>query len=430
MDFLATLRLDELFGPSFSLVIKTFPYWATIFLFLHARHLWLHYVQTKYRANLKWVLLELKLPKEISKTPQAMEVVLNALYQPSKGNRYEREWKGKVKDKFSLEMVSLEGHVKFFIRCTQIYKNVIEAQLYSQYPDIEIFEVPDYTRYVDYTGQNSDWMVAGVDFKLTKADAYPIKTYVDYGLDKEGVKEEYKTDPLTSIIEYLGSPGKGEQVWIQIIISGAGPQGYYPKKSDGTDGDWKTEGEQLIDKITLRKGKKDEKGEGGPRVQNMTDAEKEVVKAVERNMDKFGFECAIRAMYVCRKDKFNPSNIKAIFGLFRPFSSGNLNGFGPSVQTFGFDFPWEDYKGIRATHFRKAQFDAYKRRAFDFVNDLPSIALIRGGKSMVISRLAHPFVLTTEELATIFHLPGGVAQTPTFGRIPSRKSEAPTNLPI
>jgi hypothetical protein len=41
-----------------------------------------------------------------------------------------------------------------------------------------------------------------------------------------------------------------------------------------------------------------------------------------------------------------------------------------------------------------------------------------------------PFVLNTEELATIFHFPGRVAETPTFGRIEARKSEAPPNLPI
>ncbi len=35
----------------------------------------------------------------------------------------------------------------------------------------------------------------GCEFKFTKGDGYPIKTYVDYGLDKDP-KEEYKVDPL------------------------------------------------------------------------------------------------------------------------------------------------------------------------------------------------------------------------------------------
>ncbi len=41
-----------------------------------------------------------------------------------------------------------------------------------------------------------------------------------------------------------------------------------------------------------------------------------------------------------------------------------------------------------------------------------------------------PFILSTEELATLFHLPGRVAETPTFERIESKKAEAPGNLPI
>jgi hypothetical protein len=39
------------------------------------------------------------------------------------------------------------------------------------------------------------------------------------------------------------------------------------------------------------------------------------------------------------------------------------------------------------------------------------------------------FVLNTEELPTIFHFPGRVAETPTFGRIEAKKGEAPTDLP-
>jgi hypothetical protein len=39
-------------------------------------------------------------------------------------------------------------------------------------------------------------------------------------------------------------------------------------------------------------------------------------------------------------------------------------------------------------------------------------------------------ILTTEELATLFHIPGSVVSTPTVTKISSRKSDAPSNLPI
>jgi hypothetical protein len=41
-----------------------------------------------------------------------------------------------------------------------------------------------------------------------------------------------------------------------------------------------------------------------------------------------------------------------------------------------------------------------------------------------------PFILSTEELATIFHFPGNVSATPSLPKIASKKSEPPINLPI
>jgi hypothetical protein len=40
------------------------------------------------------------------------------------------------------------------------------------------------------------------------------------------------------------------------------------------------------------------------------------------------------------------------------------------------------------------------------------------------------FILSTEELATIFHLPSTVIGTPTFERAESKRGEAPLNLPF
>ena len=92
-----------------------------------------------------------------------MEIALGALFQGGKINWYDKYRKGKVRDWFSLEMVSIEGQIRFFIRTSAIYKNVIEAQLYAQYPDVEIYEVPDYSRYVDYQGKEGEWEMIGAE---------------------------------------------------------------------------------------------------------------------------------------------------------------------------------------------------------------------------------------------------------------------------
>jgi len=389
-----------------------FPYWGPFVLGYVFLHQWKHYVEHRFMANMKWVMLEIKLPKETFKSPLAMEIVLTALYQAGVGTWYDQWWKGKVKDWFSLEIVSLEGHIKFFIRTTAAYRNIIEAQLYGQYPDVEIYEVPDYARYVDYSPYVGEWSMLGAEYGLSKEDPYPIKTYVDYGLDKDP-KEEFKIDPLGAVIEYLGTMGKGEQFWIQIVVQAAGKHHYHVKtgKNKGKIGDWKDEGKDIIEKLTGRDKKDDPDSKF--QVMKLTKGEQEVITAIERSLGKYGYDCGIRAIYLAKKDKFQASNIKALGALLRPFTSNHLNSFKMTGSAIGFDFPWQDYKDIRMNKIRKEFFDAYKQRAWFHAPNKQK-----------------PFVLTTEELATIYHFPGGVVQTPTFGRITSRKSEAPVNLPI
>jgi hypothetical protein len=103
-------------------------------------------------------------------------------------------------------------------------------------------------------------------------------------------------------------------------------------------------------------------------------------------------------------------------GSFRQFGSNSLNGFKPDWYT-GYDYPWEDFKGKKKTNNEKKVLEAYKRRSF-FNTPFKNFH----GK---------PFILTTEELATLWHFPSSaVAATPTLNRIPSKKAEAPPNLPI
>lgn len=404
--------LTELFDRALSIlkpIFNNIEYWLPFVLVWLFVDIWLRYVRAKWISNIEWVILEVKLPKELYKTPVAMEVVLNALYQSASGKWFDQYLKGRVKNWFSLELVSIEGEVHFFIRTNKIFKDTIEAQVYAQYPTAEVYEVPDYTKYVDYRGKEGDWSLWGTEFILSKKDAYPIKTYVDFGLDKEGVKEEYKTDPITATLEFLGSIGKNEQVWIQILIQPTGKRfndpGKWFKKRD-----WKDEGKDLIEEIISKARKRSGGSETSPVL--LTEVENNEIKAIERNISKLGFDCGIRGIYLSKGEAFNLANIFSLAGAFRQYSSNELNSFKPNNAT-SFDFPWQDFKDIRVTKLKKNIFNAYKKRSYFY-----------------LPYKRKPFVLNTEELATIYHFPGGVAETPTFGRITSRKSEPPVNLPV
>jgi len=184
-------------------------FWLPVILGFMFWKLWINTARRKWISNREWIMLEIKLPKEIRKTPLAMEVALGAFFQKLSGNWIEKYFTGRVRNWFSLELVSIGGDVKFFIRTPEFFKDVIEAQIYAQYPTVEIYEVLDYTKYVNFnTEPDSQWDMWGTEYKLSKEDPYPIKTYVDFHLDKEGIKQEEMVDPMTATIEYLGTAKK------------------------------------------------------------------------------------------------------------------------------------------------------------------------------------------------------------------------------
>ena len=133
MEFFGSLTSDF-----FALAGRFYWLWLTIPLLLFAWFLWIRYIRTEYISKIDWVLLELVIPREVSKSPQAMEIFFTtALYQSGGvGTWYQRYWLGNVPAWFSLEIVSIEGKVRFFIRTERKFKRLIESQMYAQYPSL------------------------------------------------------------------------------------------------------------------------------------------------------------------------------------------------------------------------------------------------------------------------------------------------------
>lgn len=404
--------LTEQFVKAFEIlafIFQYFVYWAPFVLGFSLWKLWRTYLLKKYLSNMNWVILEIKIPKDIKRTPLAMELVLNALYQTSTGPWTDQLFKGRVQDWFSLEIVSIEGAIHFFIRTSAVYKNFIESQIYAQYPSAEVFEVSDYAKEIKYTDENSTWQPWGLQYKLTGQDWLPIATYVDFGLDKQGIEDVEQVDPITTILEFFGTCGKGEQMWLQIGIKVSGKR--FTKKGTWSEKqDWTKEGEAAIAAINA----KYTKTGGDASELRMTESDKNMVKAINKNISKIGFDVGIRGFYWTKTGvaNFDGSKAKGLVALFRPFQFGAYNFISINFP-FAFDFPWQDFNGVMLARLRRKMFNAYKRRSFFY----PPYKV-------------KPFVLNSEELATIYHFPGMVVGTPTFSRIESRKGEPPTNLPV
>jgi len=375
---------------------------------------WKRYVRAKFIAAMDAKLLEIRIPRDIAKSPAAMEVVLNALYQTTVGDLLKVFLRGNTRAWYSLEIASIGGAVKFYVWVPNKYRNIVESQLYSQYPSIEIHEAEDYTRDVTFDFRVNN--MHGSQLTLTKPDPYPIKTYVDYGLDKDP-KEEYKVDPLTAVIEFMGSVKPQEQAWVQILIQAHKEEGikeWRIKKKPA----WKDAAKKEIKKIIKESVFAPDPSDVNARkldYSKLSPAEKDAIMAIERSIAKHAFDTMIRIIYFAPKEAYNSGMKPALVQMFRSFNSLHLNGF---KQKWGPvpDYPWQDFKKFREKKNKTKLLDAYKRRSFFH--------------PPYLNWKSKPFILTTEELATIFHPPGEVSKTPTFERILSRKSEAPANLPV
>ena len=216
------------------------PFILPLMLFPLFMYIWMDHVIGKYASSIPRVMLEIIPPKDIEKSPQLMEGLFDGLAGTDKGYMiFDSHIRGEIPPTFSFEVVGSEGRVHFYIRTPVSFRNLIEAHLYAQYPDVEIVEVEDYVNEVPKSVPNKDWNLWGTDMELVKADAFPIKTYHFF---EESVTGKMM-DPLAGLIEVIAKLPPGQKIWLQYIIS--------PERAT-----WNTkEGKAVVDEIV--KGKKE-----------------------------------------------------------------------------------------------------------------------------------------------------------------------------
>ncbi len=354
---------------------------------------WINYIHSIFINSLSWTLLEIRIPREIAKSPRAMELALTALHNTKDGNMLERYWKGFLRMWYSLEIISIGGQIHFFIYVQTPFRNLVESQIYAQYPGAEITEVEDYSQIISPKDLAGDWNIWGAEFGLTKEDPYPIRTYTEFA-EPGRTKEEEKVDSLTSFLEALGSIKEGEQIWFQVLIRAA-------------DKSWKERAEAVIEELQQQKATANEEEKGARSM--LSPGRREVLLAVERNVAKLGFETGIRAIYLARKESYIGTRPVSLLGGMKQYSTQNLNGFKPAKGTSVDYF----FKKTREARKKREMLCAYQQRSYFY-----------------IPYRRKAFVLNSEALATIYHFPGRVAETPTLSRIEAKRGEPPVNLPI
>src|SRR5262249_55665803 len=140
--------------------------------------------------------LEVRIPREITKSPRAMELVFGNLWASSGEVTFiNRAYQGGTRPWFSFEIASFGGEIHFYVWCWANYRRLIESSIYAQYPEVEIVEVEDYMAKFQYDPKKHIARVG--DYVLKEPDEYPLKSYIDFELDKDP-KEEHLIDPLAT----------------------------------------------------------------------------------------------------------------------------------------------------------------------------------------------------------------------------------------
>ncbi len=219
--------------------------------------------------------------------------------------------------------------------------------------------------------------------EITEVEEYNIfpengkVAYKSYQLKKANFYpiRSYKdlaVDPMAAITSAMAKMGPEEAAAIQVVVS-------------PTQILWQSEGKKFISDTKKR--------ESDPEKAKFSTPAK-TLEAVENKAGKPGFEVSVRIVVVSGSEDSAKAHLGNLGGAFEQFN-GELNGLG----------------GRKIT--RKASFME------DFLYRYQPIFNVRGN---------HPSVLSSEELATIFHFPNRQITTPHIFWIYSKTAPAPSEI--
>ncbi|MEK7203250.1 MAG: hypothetical protein AAB653_02955, partial [Patescibacteria group bacterium] len=233
MDFFS-LPLDVMMLKLF-LIIGWIPIGITFIW--GAAIVWLYYIQVKWFLTHKQILLAIDIPRGNVQSPKAVENLFAYFGgMHSTENLHETWWLGMFQLSVSIEIVSIDGYIQYLIRTPEKFRDIIETGVYSQYPDAEITEVDDYVTPYPSKFPDEQYDIWGGEFILTKDNALPIKTYINFESTFGKPEVQYK-DTMAALMDLLSSLKKGEQIWYQIIL--------IPQKTDY----WEEKSEAIISKL-------------------------------------------------------------------------------------------------------------------------------------------------------------------------------------
>jgi len=303
------------------------------------------------------------------------------------GLRAERGWSAwwlGRRDHFAFEIVADQGVISFYVTLPVAMRQFVEQQLQAQYPDAYIEEREDYNIF------SPQCVIATASLLFKKSFFFPIKTY-----------QEMETDPLNAITNALSKfrEAKHGGAVIQYVVRSAHPS-------------WHGSGNELAREV--RQGKKlkeavsavsgslagnlvsavlkraDKKGDEKP-FAGLSQFEEEAVARIQQKSAKMGFEANVNIVVAAESESLATSALGGIVDSFAQYSGFEYgNGFKkekPRLNSFLQDFIYRNFREARSV------------------------------------------ILNTEEMASLFHFPLPITETPNILWLAAKQAGAPVNMP-
>jgi len=307
----------------------------------------------------------------------------------------------KHQESISFEIVSSGTFgIKFYVVVPRNILKFVEGQIYAQFPTATIRVAEDY---VDRsTTADSNYELANL--KFTRPNFFALKAFRDF-----------ETDPLSSFTSAISNLGPSDEVWYQVVIrpiadiwqedgleyvnavrEGLDPEGTPGVLSSGL-GTLKEEIITILGRIVTGAFSYYESEEGGFKQKSgslvrLTPTQELEIRSIENKLARVGFEATIRIFSGSSDPNRVQTNLRSILASVRQYYASGSNTFTSEVERS-----------------REKALTKYKKRGID-----------EGSK----------ILLSSEELATIYHFPSGNIDTPDISWSYSRKSEPPASLPL
>ena len=356
------------------------------------------------------VFLKIRSAQENERGPLYMEPVIAALHS----------LKGRDA-RIGLEIgVGRDRKIALFVRAGTETVGLIESQLYAQYPDIDIEQLEE-DPFV--AGENEEVVFA--DLKLHAPEILPIKRHPQF----DDMLARVNVEPIAGITSTLARyPFAGMRGHIQIVLEPLGGTFrtralcFLPLLQKGLPS-LSRRYSNFYTRLVLARGfrrllylplslllggfrasplfrkipasfsqipdrsQEDQERESERTAGRTHDREDTVAGAVDK-VNRLLFLCNARVSVIAPKGKATDAarKVREIVGSFRQFSLPQSNEFEARKECTGSAIP------------------------FGFVH--------------------HPFVLSVEEIVTIWHLPTILVQTPNIDWVLSKKLEPPVHIPV